>query len=358
MGKKRFSRREFVKGAGIVGAGLILSPSLIGCGNGKKVADPAKDPVRITWAVSEQKELSHIHELGCWEFAERIQNKSNGEIVVDIYPGGQLGEQRVALEKTQMGQVQACQHSSANAAQFVPEYNLLDLPYLVKDRADWEKLHDTGVLEDTLGKAAEKRGFKILFFAPAGWRVLFLGRRVQNNVRVPDDLQGLKIRTTASVAEQRVFEMCGAAPTPIPWGECYTAIQQGVADGLNVGAAPTYNNRIHEVCRFVSELNLYLSLDMHSMNLDWYNSLPRDYQELIDTTAREITSWQLDRQLNEQLPKINQMMLDDGVEEIYTPTPEEYKIWFDKVGHHLPVWDSLKQDWGKDIYDRMAKTVS
>jgi len=360
------TRRDFVKKAGIIGAGLTLIPGIIGCekqsqteqpGKEKEVATPAKKPIKISWAISEVKESQKYHELGVWEFAKRIQDKSNGEIIVEIFQGGQLGSQAAALEKVQMGQIQATQSSSQNAAQFIPEFNLMDLPYLVKTRQAWEKLLKTGTIEETMNKAAEQRGFKVLFYAPAGWRNLFISKKADiEEAHVPNDIKGLKIRVTASIPEQRGFEMCGAAATPVPWGECYTALQQGVVDGLNVGAAPIYVNRIHEVCKSVSLINFMISMDMHTCNLNWYNSLPSDYQKLIDDTCMEIMDWHLDLQLNKQLPNVLENIENEGCK-VYTPTAQELEVWYNQIGHHLPAWDDLKEKWGKDAYEKIAKTV-
>lgn len=363
------NRRDFVKRVGVMGTGLVLIPSLFGCGSQtatesgtekepSKPAEPAKNPVKMAWAISEVQTSQKYHELGVWEFAKRIQDKSNGEIVVDIFQGGQLGSQPEALEKVRMSQIQASQSSSQNAAQFIPEFNLMDLPYLIKTAEDWKKLLSTGVIEETMNQAAIKNGFKVLYYAPAGWRNLFIAKKAKiDEVHGPDDIKGLKIRTTASIPEQRAFQLCGAASTPVAWGECYTALQQGVVDGLNVGAAPIYVNKIHEVCKLVAEINFMISMDMNLCSLKWYNGLPSDYQKLIDETCQEIVEWHLDLQFNKQLPAVMQNIADEGCK-VYIPTAQELDLWANRIGHELPVWDDLKEKWGKETYEKMVKTVS
>jgi tripartite ATP-independent transporter DctP family solute receptor len=131
---------------------------------------------------------------------------------------------------------------------FAPSFGILGLPYLFRDRA-----HRFAVLDGVVGRrlllSAEGRRLRGLAFYDAGSRSFYTRSRP---VERPEDLAGLKIRTQESASAMAMVAALGGSPTPISWGELYTALQQGVVDGAENNPPSFYTSRHFEVAPFYS----------------------------------------------------------------------------------------------------------
>ncbi len=185
--------------------------------------------------------------------AERLQDYSGGSMRVDIYPGGQLGAERELIELLQIGSLAMTKVSSAPLEAFVPEMKIFGIPYLFQDEE-----HRWRVLNSELGKklllAGEPYYLRGLCYYDAGSRSFYTR---DAPVRSPADLKGLKIRVMKSITAVDMVQTLGGSATPIPWGELYTSLQQGVVDGAENNPPSFYLSRHYEVCD-------YYSLDEHT----------------------------------------------------------------------------------------------
>lgn len=185
--------------------------------------------------------------------AERVREKSDGELTIQVYPSQQLGTERQLLELVQIGSVDMTKVSGAVLENFVPDIRVLSLPYLFRDD---EHLWD--VLRGEIGKELLLKGEEALLrgltYYDAGKRSFYTKQRP---IREPSDLAGLKIRVQESVIAIKMVNSLGGSPTPISWGELYTALQQGVVDGAENNPPSFYTSRHYEVCN-------YYSLDEHT----------------------------------------------------------------------------------------------
>lgn len=176
---------------------------------------------------------------------ERLDEKSSGSMSLDIYPNQQLGSERELLELLQIGSLGMTKVSTAVLENFVPELRVLGMPFLFRDRD-----HRFAVLEGEVGeyflRASEKVRLKGLAFYDAGSRSFYTKTRVET----PEDLQGLKIRVMESNTAINMVKSLGGSPTPISWGELYTALQQGIVDGAENNLPSFYLSRHYEVCKF------------------------------------------------------------------------------------------------------------
>lgn len=185
--------------------------------------------------------------------AERLKEKSNGELTIQIYPGGQLGSERGTLELLQIGSIGITKVSAAIMEGFVEEFKVLGLPYLFEN-----KEHLFTVLDGEIGKMLLRSGEDIwlrgLCFYDAGSRSFYTKDKPVNE---PKDLKGLKIRVMKSISAMNMVKILGGSPTPISWGELYTALQSGVVDGAENNPPSFYLSHHYEVCK-------YYSLDEHT----------------------------------------------------------------------------------------------
>ncbi len=196
---------------------------------------------------------THPVHLGILEFQKALANNSNGTLKVKIFPDGQLGSEREVLELLQIGSVAATKVSAATLSNFVPEYNILGIPYLFR-----EKQHLFDILEGPIGKSILEKGSKFwlrgLCYFDAGSRSFYTSERA---IRTPDDLKGLKIRVMNNQMAINMVNSMGGSATPLSYGELYTAMQQGVVDGAE-NNPPSFVSSNHY------EISKYYTLDQHS----------------------------------------------------------------------------------------------
>ena len=196
---------------------------------------------------------SHPVHQAMEHMAERLFEKSDGTMRIDIYPSQQLGTERETLELLQIGSLGMTKVSSSVLEGFSPSFQAFGLPYLFRNEA-----HKFAVLFGPVGKdillRPERFNLRGLAYYDAGSRSFYTKNRP---VRTPDDLDGLKIRTQESPVAISMVRSLGGSATPIAWGELYTALQQGIVDGAENNPPSFYLSRHYEVCR-------YYSLDEHT----------------------------------------------------------------------------------------------
>jgi tripartite ATP-independent transporter DctP family solute receptor len=196
---------------------------------------------------------SHPVHLAMLFMAERLREKSGGNLDLEVYPNGQLGSETEALEQLQRGALAMTKTSAAPMESFIPEMAVFGVPYLFLDDAHFWKVAKGEIGKDLLA-AGERVGLRGLCYYDAGSRNFYTSNRP---ILVPADLAGLKIRVQQSKTAMDMVEILGGSPTPIAFGELYTALQQNMVDGAENNPPSFYTTRHYEVCR-------HLSMDEHT----------------------------------------------------------------------------------------------
>ena len=177
--------------------------------------------------------------------ASKLDENSNGKMKLEIYPSGQLGSEQECVELLQIGSLAITKVSAAVLESFTPNYQVLGLPYIFRSRE-----HAFKVLDGEIGKeflnSTEQFNIKGLCFYDAGFRSFYT---INTAINTPDDLKGLKIRVMKSQTAMNMVKSMGGSPTPIAWGELYTALQSGVVDGAENNPPSLYTSRHYEVCK-------------------------------------------------------------------------------------------------------------
>jgi tripartite ATP-independent transporter DctP family solute receptor len=191
-------------------------------------------------------EPTHSVHLGMVYMGERLHEKSGGSMRIDIYPSQQLGSERELVELLQIGSVGMAKVSAAVLESFVPSFSVFGIPYLFADQAHRDRVLMSDVGRDLLASTTKARVRGITYY-DSGTRSFYTKNRP---VHGPEDLVGLKIRVQESPTAFRMVQVLGGSPTPIAWGELYTALQQGVVDGAENNPPSFYLSRHYEVCKF------------------------------------------------------------------------------------------------------------
>ncbi|WP_127960088.1 TRAP transporter substrate-binding protein [Serratia microhaemolytica] len=229
-----------------------------------------------TLKLSHNQDRDHPVHKSMQYMADKAKEYSNGEIRVRIYPNGQLGTQRESMELLQNGALQLAKSNASELEAFEPAYGAFNIPYLFIDRDHYYRAMQADVGEKIL-LASEKKGFIGLTYYDAGARSFYANKEI----RTPTDLKGLKIRVQPSPTAVEMVKMMGGAPTPLAYGELYTALQQGVVDGAENNETALTTARHGEVAKI-------FSLDEHTMIPDvlvistktWQQLKPQDQQAL------------------------------------------------------------------------------
>ncbi|TXT44100.1 MAG: TRAP dicarboxylate transporter subunit DctP [Spirochaetes bacterium] len=225
---------------------------------------------------------------GDYEFARLVKERSNGRIVIEVYPGSQLGQEKAVIEQVQFGAIDITRVSVSPVAAFVPKLNAFQMPYLYRD-AD----HMWKVLNGDIGKALlaslEPFGFIGLGWFEGGSRNFYNSKR---EIKTPADLKGLKIRVQESELMMGLVSAFGANPTPMAFGEVYSGLQTGVIDGAENNWPSYFSTSHYEVAK-------YFTLDEHTRVPEIIvgskislGRLSKADQELIRQAARDAVEFQ------------------------------------------------------------------
>lgn len=239
-------------------------------------------------------DLAHpVHQSMAF-MAERAAEMSEGELLIEIFPSQQLGTERQCLELLQIGSLGMTKVSASVLENFAPRAKVLSLPYLFRDREHAYRVQDSPLGQSMLLQSQEYwlRG---LTYFDAGQRSFYTKDRP---VRTPGDLSGLKIRVQESATAMDMIRSLGGSPTPISWGELYTALQQGVVDGAENNPPSFYLSRHYEVCKYYVLNEHTMVPDILLIGTPTWERLSEQEQKWLQAAAAEATIHQ--RQLWQQ----------------------------------------------------------
>ncbi|HON34220.1 MAG TPA: TRAP transporter substrate-binding protein [Synergistales bacterium] len=275
-------------------------------------------------------------------FVKPIEEGSQGRIKVELYPNAQLGGDREISEGVQMGTIQMAIPASAPLAGFDKRVQVLELPYLFTTKQAAFEAAD-GILGEKLNSYLAAKGMLILGFQENGFR------HVTNNrgpVRTPADLKGIKIRTMENPIHLAFFKAVGANPTPMSWGELYTALQQGTVDAQENPYAMIVDGKFYEVQKYVSETGHVFSFEVLIANKKFMDNLPADLNELVVKSAREATLKQREF-MDEEEAAFKDEVLKAGMT-ANSLTPEEKQPFVDAAEKIYPMFE---KDFGEEVME-------
>jgi len=268
-----------------------------------------------------------------------LNELSQGKMRLQIYPNQQLGSERECLELLQIGSLDMTKVSGAVLENFAPKLRIFGLPFLFDD-----KDHLFKVLDGTIGKELLKEGeeywLKGVGFYDSGSRSFYTKERP---VEQPEDLEGLKIRVQESVSAFDMVKQLGASPTPISWGELYTALQQGVVDGAENNPPSFYLSRHYEVCK-------YYSIDEHTMIPDVLLVSTHLWNRL----SSEEQGW-LQKAIDQSIPYQRDLWIQSENESLQAVIEAGVEVSYPKKNRFQEATQKMYQDFKKD--PQMAELI-
>jgi tripartite ATP-independent transporter DctP family solute receptor len=211
-------------------------------------------------------------------FKKLAEERSNGRLQFTIYPNELLGTNRETAEAAQIGAIEMLRCPGAILTAFIPEMGLLDIPFMFNSYDEARTVVEAPDLKQFMADACVKKGLVFLGYYEQGFR------NITNNKKPIwklEDLKGMKIRVPEMPLAVVNFRALGASPTPIPWGELFTALQQGIVDGQENPFYTIIDGRVHEVQSYLSVTNHMYDAFPNLASKKWWDRLPADLQKII-----------------------------------------------------------------------------
>jgi TRAP-type transport system periplasmic protein len=274
-------------------------------------------------------------------FADLVEERTGGNVKIDVFHSGELGGDVETIEEMRQGLIDMRTAGGTLHAHYYPEIQMTELPFLFKNTE-----HIRAVFEGPLGKqlmvGLEEHGVKFLAMFENGFRGLSNSVRP---VKCIEDMKGLRIRVLEAQMYVDTFEKFGAKPIAMAWPDVYMSLQTGVIDGQDNGPLHLWHESLYEVQKFYTWLRHIWMGSPLIINLNTWNSIPEEYQEIMMEAALEASNWSFEKfksDAEEALRKSAEggvEILEDSeldrsgfvqaAEELYEETFSKYD-WFDE----------------------------
>ncbi len=276
---------------------MILNLSACGgesllMGNAEDAGKEAEDAVSESKQIPEgkvfqmrighaQSEISPRHR-SLLVFKEMVEEKTNGGVRVEIFPAGELGNENEMTVAVSEGTLEAVRGGDL---EFVPKTDMLGLPMIADNLEQARTLCYSDMVAEMLSSVEKDYNMKVLAVGDdSGFR------QITNNVRPitkPDDMKGLKMRSVLEVIDLSMQEF-GATTETIPFTELYDALASGRVDGQENPLALIDGNKFYEVQKYCTIIDYMFFAELMYVNLSWWESLPAEYQQILEQAAKEM----------------------------------------------------------------------
>ena len=242
----------------------------------------------------------------------------------------------IPVEGVSIGTIECGVVSTGPLPNFVQDFMVLDLPYLIKDRTKAFQIMDGEIGQSMLDKL-DTIGIKGMSFWDNGYRYITSSRPVVH----PEDVKGMKIRTMENEVHMNTFKLLGATPTPMAISEFLTAVRQGTVDGHENVMVSIDMNKVYEVNPCISLTKHFYSAAPFLVNADFYQSLPDDIRQAFDRAEKEAMEWErqycdeLDNELIEKMKGLGAEFYEVDIDEWARATQGVYDLYEDKIDQAL-----------------------
>ncbi|WP_324730617.1 C4-dicarboxylate TRAP transporter substrate-binding protein [Pseudomonas paeninsulae] len=278
-------------------------------------------------------------------WADLLKTQSHDEIELELYPSSRLGSKKDVTEQAMMGMNVITITDVGFLTDFDPDLGILFGPYLTDNQEQLFKIYQSDWFKQK-DQALREKGIHIVMS-----NYLYGVRQIlaKKPIRTPADLQGLKIRVPNNPMQVSAIQAMGATPTPMPLGEVYPALTQGVIDGVENPVSVLYGQKLHEQAKYLSMVNYLTNTSLFVGGEAFFSTLSAEQQKLIHDTA-----YQAGLHSQTITSEADQLMVEkmkqEGVEVIYPDT-----VPFKQAS--AVVYTQYPQ-WTLGLYDRIQKELA
>ncbi len=279
--------------AAIVLALGLAAASITGCSStgAKKSAEAtAENPMVLTLAHGLSE--THTVHIAMTEFADQVEERTNGRIQVRILPNGQLGSENENMEQLMAGVISMTKVSAPGLATYNEAYHGFGLPYIFDDTENFYHVMDSQQMQDFF-LSSEADGFVTLTYYTSGARSFYTKNKA---IRTPEDLKGLKIRVQDMKSQTDMMQALGGIPVAMSYGDVYTSLQTGIIDGTENNETALTTGKHGEICKVYSTDQHAMIPDVMVMSAKvWADISPEDQQIILeaahDSTESHKIAW-------------------------------------------------------------------
>ena len=277
-------------------------------------------------------------------FKQIVEERSSGRLIVNLHTGGSMGNSDADnTEKCAQNIVQMTDTPTHTLSEFtgIREYAVTTVPFMFTTDDEFYKFVDSDLLASVSETLTSQTGLKLFGGFFDGFMAI---ATVNNPVRVPADIAGLKIRTQTSDAYINTINELGASAIPMGAGEIYTSLQQGVIDGISGISMMIVNEQYYTILKYLADVNAFVNSHMIIMNNEFYSSLPADLQGLIDECMAELQV-HIRNGVGSFVEETYRICEENGME-VVRLTPAERQVWIDGSKN---TYDSMCADFGAEF---------
>lgn len=286
---------------------------------------------------------THPYQLGLEKFSQLVDEKTGGAVKVDVFHSSQLGNEREMIEGLQLGTLDMTVVSTAPLSGFSSQFLVFDLPYIFKTPKGAHSTVDGPVGEEIL-KTLEKKGIIGLAYWENGFRHVSNSRQ---ELKQPSDAQGLKIRTMENKIHMASFKVIDADPTPMAFGELFTALQQKTVDAQENPVPVFYTSNFFEVQEYLSLTGHFYAASPFLVSKAVWKKLPAEHQQAIREAAEQARDYERDL-----IAKMDKELVADLVSKGVTVTEVDKNEWAEAMS---PVYKEYEKKIGKETIEEVRE---
>lgn len=299
----------------------LAAAGLTGCGQSGSTTSAeatAENPIVLTLAHGLSE--THTVHIAMTEFAEKVEERTNGRIQVKIFPNGQLGSENENMEQLMAGVISMTKVSAPGLATYNEAYHTFGLPYVFDDTQDFYHVMDSDQMQDFFLSTGED-GFVTLTYYTSGARSFYTKDKA---IRTPADLKGLKIRVQDMKSQTDMMKALGGIPVAMAYGDVYTSLQTGIIDGTENNETALTTGKHGEICKVYSTDQHAMIPDVMVMSAKVWRGISPEDQQIILEAAHESTeshkiAWDaaIDEAVEEAKAQMNVTFVDDVDKEAF-----------------------------------------
>ena len=309
----------------------------------------AQTQIRFATSVPE---ANTAEVLGMKAMKDYIDFKSGGELEVELLFATLGVGERELTEMVQQGAIQMALAADGAVSGFYPKLQVFAIPYLFKSSPVAWEFTRMPIAREMQKEMLEETGLRSVIWAENGFRNLTNSKQ---EVKGPEDMQGLKMRVMESPVYMRFMESLGAAATPISFSELVMSLQQGVVDGQENASVNVFENGMADVQKFFSTTEHIYSMTIITINEDFFSGLTPGQQQIVMEAGRLYASVANAFKVTSDRQYVERIRDEKGLK-VHVTTPEEKEAF--RAISQGPVVEYVKEQLGADFVDSVLASVS
>ncbi|MBI5580797.1 MAG: TRAP transporter substrate-binding protein DctP [Deltaproteobacteria bacterium] len=289
--------------------------------------------------------LDHDLTQACLHMAQLVGERSNGRLKIEVYPAGQLFNDKDMPKALPSGAVDLAQVTTGIWVGLVPALGIIELPFLFKDMDHVTRTFDDPVFRQILDDEMAKKGIKLLFRQTWGYSFGYASKEPLHKI---EEFKGKRIRAHGEMPAE-IIKSLGAAPVFMGTGDVYLGLQRGTIDGVNTAPCLAWDKKYYEVIRHFQHLPAadLMSPPIVLMSMKTWNDLAADLQKIIVAAAQDTEAWSL-KLSNERSMQCAKSLQEKKVQ-VYNVPDEERQRWAKACSHIIKQYVDRNGEVGKKL---------